>query len=106
MNIFRMPDKVRLTSADVATVVSEAIFPFKPGHVTAWTSELRDFGETDIEVKVEAIRNYDFKTSLSRRSLVLTTPYEIMQSFYKDLFNHYRYRPALPVEDHIQLGEN
>lgn len=104
--MLRMPDEGQLTSLDCYDVVKQAIFPFDPGRVTAWSSELRDFTETDLVVEVDVLRGYPFKTSLSRRSLIEMNPYDVMRSFYKDLFNHYRYRPALPVDDHIVLGEN
>jgi hypothetical protein len=83
--------------------VVEAIAPFKPGQIISYIHE--DWGEgRTLRVTVEALPNHDFVMSMDLISLT-REPDGGLNKIYKRLFKHYRYRPALPVDDHIVLGE-
>ena len=84
-----------------ATVV-QAIFPFTPGRIVSYIHEDWGQGRT-LRVEVENLPNHDFVMSLDLISIT-REPDGGLSKIYERLFKHYRYRPSLPVDDHIVLG--
>lgn len=89
----------------VGRVVDLAIFPFRSGQVQTYTWYDIDYNRYDIKVTVELFPEYVFAFPINYPKL-LADPDIYMESFFEGLFKHFRYRPSLPVEDHIVLGED
>jgi hypothetical protein len=88
---------------NLGRAVVEGIWPFEPGKIDAYIHEDWGSGRT-LRVYVENLPNHDFVMSLDLISLV-QEPDGGLFKIYQRVFKHYRYRPALPVDDHIVLGE-
>jgi hypothetical protein len=87
----------------LGTTVVEAISPFKPGRIVSYIHE--DWGEgRTLRIEVGCLPNHDFVMSLDLISLT-REPDGGLNKIYQRVFHHYRYRPSLPVDDHIVLGE-
>lgn len=87
--------------------VEAAIAPFKPGPATVWFLEDSDnffAGGRTICIEVGNLPRYVFKMALDRE--LLAYPEEVAQRIVEELFNHFRYRPTLPVDDNVRLGED
>lgn len=89
----------------VCRAVEDAIFPFDPGDIQLDTWYNIDYWNHTLRVVVERFPNYDFAFVLSGDDM-LRDEHATLNRFYSELFHHYRYRPALPVDDHILLGED
>lgn len=95
-----------LTIDRVHEVISGAILPFQPTNIKVYFSE-KDFyreGARILRIEVGNI-NHHFTMSIDRLMMSLPAD-QFLQEIYVLIFNHYRYRPTLPVEEHIQLGED
>jgi hypothetical protein len=89
---------------NLGEAIDIAIAPFKPGRIEAYVSEdFKEFGRS-LQVTVESLPDHDFKMPLDIPSMV-GEPDGGLQIIYQKVFHHYRYRPSLPVDDHIVLGE-
>ncbi len=89
---------------NLGAAIDVAIFPFKSGKVTAYLSDdWVERGRTLI-VEVENIPNYRFVMSLDLISLT-HEPDGGLTKIYERVFKHYRYRPTIPPDDHIVLGD-
>lgn len=78
------------------------LWPWKPGKITAWTEQ--DFAQfgPKLTFEVEHFPNLPFVAYPD----VIRYDFDVMA--YKvanEAFKFYRNRPALPVDDHIVLGE-
>lgn len=105
MGIGVVPERDPLVD-EIESVVLLAIAPFEPGPIRIFITETRQNG-VHIRVDVKSIPNHPFERVFTLGQLaVFKYMYQVVESITHELFNHYRYRPALPVEDHIQLGEN
>lgn len=94
----------RLT--DVARL---AIFPFEPGKATVSVYEegFRYRGRT-FRIEIELLPAYPFTLTIDDPIVLDEFAYEhfLFDTLAKPLFEHFRYRPSLPVDDHIVLGED
>lgn len=106
VSLFPMPGQNGLVGAYVGMVVRDAISPFKTGQVTVSTNAEMDPSTVIFRVDVDAVSNHPFVKKIDRSAFDLHPPREMMVALYDELFNHYRYRPTLPIEEHIQLGED
>ena len=90
-------------------VVKLAISPFNLGKATLWIEDYNNLfsGERVFCLELERLPNYPFKHKFNERDMMRDSDPEafIYESVGKTLFNHFRYRPSLPVEEHIILGE-
>lgn len=103
MNLLSEAFRQRYPMVDnLGIVVANAIFPFDPGRITTYVHEDWGSGKT-LRVEVEAVKNHDFVMSLDLLSIV-RAPDGGLNEIYQRVFKHYRYRPSLPVDDHIVLG--
>lgn len=93
----------RQTFENLGIAVVEGVWPFKPGQIDAYIHEDWGSGRT-LRVYVENLPNHDFVMSLDLISLT-REPDGGLLKIYQRVFHHYRYRPSLPVGDHIVLGE-
>lgn len=89
---------------NLGIAVAEGLWPFKPGKIDAFINEDWGTGRT-LRVYVEAVRTHDFVMSLDLLSLTRESDGGLLK-IYQRVFHHYRYRPSLPVDDHIVLGED
>jgi hypothetical protein len=93
----------RATFENLGIAVQKGMWPFDPGKIDAYIHEDWASGRT-LRVYVERLPQHDFVMSLDLISLV-QQPDGGLSKIYHRIFNHYRYRPSLPVDDHIVLGE-
>jgi hypothetical protein len=89
----------------VCRVVEDAIFPFRPGSVQLYTWYNIDYWNHTLKVVVELLPDHVFEFLLEGNEL-MKDEHAYLNKFYAALFKFYRYRPSLPVEDHIVLGED
>lgn len=93
----------------VGRVIDSAIGPFKPGPLTMEIAPSETLGSNIITLRLIAKRlpNYPFSFALSMTAIDKAYfPEEyVFQAIRQPLFDHFRYRPSLPVDDHIILGE-
>lgn len=87
-------------------VITDAIFPFKPGTVATWLDEV-DFDDNrrTLHIQAKALKNYPFRLDVDRMMLSYP-PNAFITEIYQRVFEHFRNRPSIPVEEHIQLGED
>lgn len=75
--------------------------PWEPGRIALYRSD--DYlGDPEIAIRIERFPELIFKTTLN---LWLMDPAGMVADVAEKAFKFYRYREALPVEDHIILGE-
>jgi hypothetical protein len=89
-------------------IIGQAVWPFKLGLARVWIDEGYIWDtERTIKIDLERLPNFPFAFKFDERSMYQAyDPHAYMlESMSKPLFNHFRYRPCLPVEDHIILGE-
>lgn len=95
----------------LGAVVKNAMAPFETGCVTlsiSYADEVK-WGETTLHVGLECLREQPpFRFKFDRRLLDLAHEPEevIFASIAEDLFKYFRFRPSLPIEEHIVLGED
>lgn len=89
----------------IGHVVDNAIFPFNPGKIEAYLWYDIDQWSHTIKATVERLPKHDFLFVINS-SETLANPDNYLDKFYQELFKHFRYRPSLPVDDHILLGED
>jgi hypothetical protein len=98
-------DEDRQLVRAVNRVVSDAIFPFNPGTIQLYTWYNIDMWNHTLKVVVERLPDHVFEFVLESSEL-MKDEWSYLNKFYGELFKHFRYRRALPVEDHILLGED
>ena len=95
----------------LGSIVQEGMFPFKTGDISLALEQdmdLYDFGRT-LLIDIDAVRGYTFKYKFNEKELwrdAYDAEDYILQSVAEPLIKHFRYRPSLPVDDHIVLGED
>jgi hypothetical protein len=88
---------------NLGIAIANGVWPFKVGPSEAYVHEDFERGRT-LRVIVKGLPDHDFVMSLDLISLT-REPDGGLSKIYERVFKHYRYRPALPVDDHIVLGE-
>lgn len=83
---------------NLVAVVRLAISPFEPGDVLAFVNENRT-----VQVVVSNMPSCRFSTSLD--SIEMGRAASVLEVIYEKVFQYFRHRPSLPVDDHIILGE-
>lgn len=96
---------------ELGKIVEKAMLPFQTGGVTLSISHAQGLNSRimTLWVEVKTLRDYPFKFKFDRWILDLAyqpTGEIIFDSIADDLFKYFRYRPTLPIEEHIQLGED
>lgn len=89
----------------VSRMVDLAMFPFQVGPIQTYTWYDIDYNRRILKVVAELLPDYVFEFPINHRELVVD-PDRLMARLYEELFKFFRYRPSLPVEDHILLGED
>jgi hypothetical protein len=89
-------------------VVSQAVWPFHLGNAIVWIDDgMMDYRIRTIWIELQGLPNYSFKHKFDPDQMMQA--YEphlyLFESMREPLFNHFRYRPCLPVDEHIILGE-
>lgn len=95
--------------SQLGAIIGQAVWPFKLGRATVWIDDGEFWArERTVKIDVERLPTHRFLFKFDERAL--SQAYEphdfLMESMREPLFNHFRYRPCLPVEDHIVLGED
>jgi hypothetical protein len=92
----------------LSKIIREAMQPFV--HGTVWISifPIDLFDDTvTLEIEIPALPWMPFRYKYSRSHMdraYYPNDY-LITDIREDLFNHFRYRPSLPIDDHIILGE-
>lgn len=89
----------------VAHAIKEGMFPFDSGNFQLYTWYDIDYFRSTLKVVVERLPDHVFEYVIDHAKLV-AYPDSFVDEFVYELFRHFRYRPAIPVEDHILLGES
>lgn len=94
----------------ITKIVHQAMAPFEPGRIFVSLEPKMDLVSREgmLVVDIQAMRAYPFRFKYDERQITQAYYPEdwMIQSIAKPLFNHIRYRPAVPVEEHIILGED
>lgn len=103
-------EKQRNGFRELGEVVREALFPFDPGNMNLHLYEdASDFlsNRTTVSVVVDRLKDYPFRFQINQRDAYNSgdPQHYFLDNVAKPLFDHFRYRPSLPVDDHIILGE-
>ena len=93
---------------ELGKVVKLALWPFDGGNATISRYETGSFGyDLRFRIELEAFPDLPFEFVIDERQIYQAYYPEqfLFDSMKLPLFNHFRYRPSLPVDDHIVLGE-
>lgn len=95
--------------AQLGEVISQAVWPFHLGRATVWIDDYEFYNRTrTLKIEIERLPLYPFAYKFDAD--IMMAAYEphayLFESMREPLFKHFRYRPCLPVEDHIILGED
>ena len=83
--------------------IEAGLWPWRPGKITAYTEQnFIRYGPT-LTFEVELLRNLPF---VAYPDLLRDDPDTAALKVADEAFHFYRNRPALPVDDHIVLGED
>lgn len=89
----------------VGQAIDAGLSPWKTGEITVYsTDEFYKHGFT-LTFFIERLPRLPFSANLEKRRIVAMNPAEAFLDIAQEAFKFYRYRPALPVDDHIILGE-
>lgn len=92
---------------ELGEIAKRAIFPWDLGKVTLWLDDGQRSHRT-IWIEFEHFRDIPFRFKFDE--WVMMQAYDphayLRESMSLPLFEHLRYRPSLPVDDHIVLGED
>lgn len=93
----------------LGSVIQQAMAPFKTGKATISISDSdSSYNGRTLWFEIEALPTYPFRFKYDE--WVVFRAYDpvdyLVQTIKQPLFNHFRYRPSLPVDDHIVLGED
>lgn len=93
----------------LCSVIRQAIAPFDTGKITISIEEAGfSMSGRTLWFEIETLRSYPFRFKYDE--WVAYQAYDPVQYLFESvrepLFNHFRYRPSLPVDDHIVLGED
>jgi len=77
--------------------------PWNPGKITAWIDEAYSVQRRKLTFEIELLPNLKFVSYPDYLRYDLDT---MAFKIAEEAFKFYRYRPALPVDDHIVLGED
>lgn len=100
--------KYDIFGQDLGAIIQQGLFPFHPGNIRlSLEQDFASFIRT-LYVEIDAVRIYPFKYKLDERQLwqAYDPEHYVLESIREPLINHLRYRPTLPVDDHIVLGED
>jgi len=96
----------RQRDLDLLKIVCDGIalgmWPFKTGNIIAWRTDNLSLEPNKLTFELENFRELPF---VARQSLSDLNEYVMTTRMAIEAFRFYRYRPALPVDDHIILGE-
>ena len=98
-------DELR-TMGYVYKAVAKAVKPFYPGRITAHQHEMFLGPGPNICIDVQTLPDFRFKYTRDRADILTKSPVDLVVDLAQDAYNYFFYRPALPVDDHIILGEN
>lgn len=85
----------------VYEAVRSGLAPWEPGRIAMYRSD--DYlGDPEIAIRIERFPELTFKATFDQW---LIDPTSMVTELAEKAFKFYRYREALPVEDHILLGE-
>lgn len=92
---------------ELGKVVKRAMAPFDTGEVRVSLEERKSLDHRILWIELENVPGLPFRHAFSERTVAQAYFPEqyLYDSMAEDLFRHFRYRPTLPVDDHIILGE-
>lgn len=93
--------------SELGEVARRAIFPWDLGKVTVYIDDGERSHRT-IWIEFEKFRDLPFKYKFDEWVMMQAFDPQayLRESMRLPLFEHLRYRPSLPVDDHIVLGED
>lgn len=86
----------------VYQAIQLGLLPWDPRKITAYRTDQSSFGEVIFWFETDILPEYSFSV---KEDIIYKDPEKIALDMAEEAFKFYRYRPALPVEDHIILGE-
>jgi len=96
-------EQSRLLTRPLYDAVTQGVAPFRPGRITLFSDYDIDYMRYRLVVEVENVPEI-FEDQIDPiRCRDAGSYYDDLS---KNLLEFYRYRPSLPVDDHIQLGED
>lgn len=92
----------------IVSFAAEGMWPFHTGTVTVWMDYNIDYMNHTLWVQIEEYPSAPFGHKIDDELMYRSYQPELylIESIREPLIKHFRYRPALPVDDHIQLGED
>lgn len=93
---------------EVKSFVRAGMYPFHSGRITmSWMEPGFEDLDRTLLIELEAVPNYPFKFKFDEAALFRAWEPEafFLESIARPVVKHFRYRPTLPVDDHIVLGE-
>lgn len=89
----------------LASGVNAGLWPWNAGQVRIFLNYRIDTMDDELVLETSLLPGLPFTHLITRRS-AMGTQEELMQEVAYAALNFFRYRPALPVDDHIILGED
>lgn len=94
---------------ELCLVVKEALTPFNTGDIVLSFDDIAilHYGKRVLWIESKALRGHQFRFEIDEREMYKADDpqWYVFNTVRTPLFKHFRYRPSLPVDDHIVLGE-
>lgn len=87
----------------VCQVVENSMAPFPAGRISLWREHNPMTSDIKIVVEVEGLKQR-YEVGIND-VLRLDTEHNILEHIARSLYQQIYFRPAIPVDDHIVLGE-
>lgn len=91
-------------------IVAKGMAPFKTGVISMAIESEPDFLSRvrTLWIEVETLKRFPFRHKFDERMMpqAYYPDQYLLDAVAQPLFDHFRYRPAVPADDHIILGEN
>jgi hypothetical protein len=99
-------DRTKMWTDRYAQVMELGLAPFDTGGIFISIDDRERFDRV-LTFRMERLPSYPFRFKFSDEQLVQAYSVEewLFDQIKDPLFRHFRYRPSLPVDDHIVLGE-
>lgn len=85
----------------IGEAIKAALFPWSPGKITFYTSNHESPFLPSLTVETELLPRLPFSMQID---MLAMDEHQAMALFADEAFDWFRYRHAVPVEDHIVLG--
>lgn len=87
----------------VYDAIDAGLWPWKPGKITAWTEQELTPRDPKLIFEIDLLPDLPF---VAYPDVIRHDFTDVALKLADEAFKFYRNRPALPVDDHIVLGED